>query len=47
MYACNAINMKQDQQYLPDELAGIRFWTAQDNAQERKITERQDSLWKH
>ena len=36
-----------DQQYLPDELAGIRFWTAQDNAQERKITERQDSLWKH
>ncbi len=36
-----------DQQYLPDELAGTRFWTAQDNAQERKITERQDSLWKH
>ena len=36
-----------DQQYLPDELAGIRFWTAQDNAQERKITERQDALWKH
>lgn len=36
-----------DQQYLPDELAGTRFWTAQDNAQERKITERQDALWKH
>lgn len=36
-----------DQQYLPDELAGTRFWIAQDNAQERKITERQDSLWKH
>lgn len=36
-----------DQQYLPDELAGTRFWIAQDNAQERKITERQDALWKH
>ena len=36
-----------DQQYLPDELAGTRFWTAQDNAQERKIMERQDALWKH
>ncbi len=35
-----------DQQYLPDELAGTRFWTAQDNAQESKIMERMDALWK-
>ena len=34
------------QQYLPDELAGTRFWTAQDNAQESKIMERMDALWK-
>lgn len=34
------------QQYLPDELKGTQFWHAQDNAQEAKIKERMDTLWK-
>lgn len=35
------------QQYMPDELVGTQLWEAQDNAQERKIKERQDALWKN
>jgi len=32
------------QQYLPDELVGTTFWTAQPNPQELKIKERMDAL---
>lgn len=35
-----------DQQYLPDEIKGSRFWQPQDNQQENKIRERLDALWK-
>lgn len=33
------------QQFLPDEIVGQRFWTAQDNPQENKLKERMDVLW--
>lgn len=33
------------QQFLPDEIVGQRFWTAQDNPQENKLKERMDALW--
>ncbi|MBQ9641998.1 MAG: replication-associated recombination protein A [Bacteroidaceae bacterium] len=33
------------QQFLPDDAAGQRFWHAQDNAQEKKLYERQVQLW--
>lgn len=41
-YARHFVN----QQYLPDEIRDTRFWEAQDNAQETKIKERMDALWK-
>jgi len=41
-YAGHFVN----QQYLPDEIRDTRFWEAQDNAQETKIKERMDALWK-
>lgn len=41
-YAGHFVN----QQYLPDEIRDVRFWEAQDNAQEIKIKERMDALWK-
>jgi putative ATPase len=40
-YAGNFVN----QQYLPDEIKGTKFWEAQDNAQEQRIKERMDALW--
>ena len=41
-YAGNFVN----QQYLPDEIKDSRFWEPQNNAQEEKIKERMDALWK-
>ena len=35
-----------NQQYLPDEIKGTQFWQPQDNAQEQRIKERMDALWK-
>lgn len=35
-----------DQQYLPGEIKGSRFWQPQDNQQENIIRERLDALWK-
>ena len=40
-YQGNFVN----QQYLPDEIKGIQFWEAQDNAQEGRIRERMEALW--
>ena len=34
-----------NQQYLPDEIKGTRFWEPQPNAQEDRIKERMDALW--
>jgi putative ATPase len=33
------------QQYVPDEIVGKSFWTAQPNAAEARIKERMDRLW--
>jgi putative ATPase len=33
------------QQYVPDEVAGAKFWTAQTNSLEMRIKERMDRLW--
>jgi putative ATPase len=40
-FAGNFVN----QQYLPDEIKGARFWEAQSNPQEDKIRERMEALW--
>lgn len=36
-----------EQQYLPDQLKGIRLWKGQDNPSELKMVERMDRLWKN
>jgi putative ATPase len=40
-YAGHFVN----QQYLPDEIKGTRFWEPQSNVQEDRIKERMDALW--
>ena len=35
-----------EQQYLPEAINGTRFWTPQPNAQEDRLKERMESLWK-
>ena len=34
-----------EQQFLPDQLTGVRFWEPQQNAQEDKLRERMEKLW--
>lgn len=36
-----------EQQYLPDQLKGVRLWKGQDNPSELKMVERMDRLWKN
>ena len=35
-----------EQQFLPDEISGTRFWTPQRNASEDKLKERMEQIWK-
>lgn len=35
-----------EQQFLPDEISGTRFWTPQHNASEDKLKERMEQIWK-
>jgi putative ATPase len=35
-----------EQQFLPDEINGTRFWTPQHNASEDKLKERMEQIWK-
>jgi len=35
-----------EQQFLPDEISGTRFWIPQPNSQEDRLKERMESLWK-
>lgn len=35
-----------EQQFLPDDLQGTRFWTPQPNASEDKLKQRMEALWK-
>lgn len=44
-YAHDYENNFVEQQFLPDEINGIKFWHAQNNAQENKLKERMDYLW--
>ena len=34
-----------EQQFLPDDAEGVRFWHPQDNAAENKLHERMRTLW--
>ena len=45
-YAHDYENNFVEQQFLPDELTGIRLWTPQPNAAEEKMKERMRYLWK-
>ena len=45
-YAHDYENHFVEQQFLPDELTGIRLWTPQPNAAEEKMKERMRYLWK-
>ncbi|MDL2322642.1 replication-associated recombination protein A [Bacteroidales bacterium OttesenSCG-928-A17] len=36
-----------DQEFLPPEVSGKRFWESQDNPAERRIQEQMDQLWKN
>ena len=42
-YEGNFVN----QEYLPSEISGKRFWDAQNNPTERRLREQQDELWKN
>lgn len=44
-YAHNYENNFVKQQFLPNEIDGIKFWNAQNNPQENKLKERMDYLW--
>ncbi len=44
-YAHNYPNHFVKQQYMPDSVAGTRFWTAAENPQEAKMDDRMKSLW--
>ncbi len=44
-YAHNYPNHFVKQQYMPDSVAGTRFWTAAENPQEAKMNDRMNSLW--